>query len=163
MLPNLRDIQIRPLSFAQENFAQVAAWHHQECVRQGLKSTLELRTQRLRRHLHADPVPQTLVALSGEQALGCVSLVNYNVRADNSVFIPRSTSLVLAPLWLSNLFVCEPLRRRGLGSLLVTAAEDYARGLAADFTEFYQKRGWEITRRTRLGGRIVNIMKRSLV
>lgn len=170
MSPSLRDIHIRPLAFVQDSFAQVAAWHHQECERQGLKSSLELRAQRLRRHLQADPVPQTLVAMSGQQAVGCVSLVNYNVRADNSVFIPRSTSLVLAPLWLSNLFVCESLRNRGLGNLLVAAAEDYARGLdldelwlsAADFTEFYQKRGWEITRRTRLGGRVVNIMKRRL-
>ena len=33
---------------------------------------------------------------------------------------------------------------------------------AAEYTEFYQKRGWQISRRTRLGGRVVNIMRLTL-
>lgn len=165
----MTDIHIKPLAFTPEFFQQVAAWHHQECERQGLKSSLELRQQRLQLHIQNKAVPQTLVALAQQKPIGCVSLVNYNFRADNSVLIPRSTSHLVAPLWLSNLFVRENIREQGIGSLLIDAAVNYARTLgmdelwlsAAEFTEFYQKRGWEITRRTRLGGRVVNIMKRN--
>lgn len=170
MPPAIANISIKPLAYAPEFFAQVAAWHHQECERQGLKSSLELRQQRLQLHIQNKPAPQTLVAIAEGEVIGCVSLVNYTFRADNSVLIPRNTSPVIAPLWLSNLFVCETYREQGVGTLLIDAALHYARSLelselwlsAAEFTGFYQKRGWEITRRTRLGGRVVNIMKRGL-
>jgi GNAT superfamily N-acetyltransferase len=170
MPPVTADIHIKPLASTPEFFTQVAAWHHQECERQGLKSSLELRQQRLQLHIQNKSVPQTLVAIAQGEAIGCVSLVNYNFRTDNSVLIPRSTSHIIAPLWLSNLFVCEAVREQGVGTRLINAAVHYARALelselwlsAAEFTGFYQKRGWEVTRRTRLGGRAVNIMKREL-
>jgi predicted N-acetyltransferase YhbS len=169
--PAAAPIHTKPLVLAPEFFVQVAAWHHQECERQGLKSTLELRQQRLQLHVQAKPVPQTLVAIEQEMAVGCVSLVNYNFRSDNSVLIPRNTSQISTPLWLSNLFVREDRREQGLGTLLIDAAINYAQAVgmtelwlsAAEYTGFYQKRGWEIVRRTKLGGRAVNIMKRSLV
>jgi GNAT superfamily N-acetyltransferase len=90
-------------------------------------------------------------------------LVNYTYRTDSSVPIPRK----IEPVWLSNLFVLEQKRNQGLGNLLIEAAKKYAADLgllelwlsAAEYTEFYEKRGWEITRRTRLGGRQVNVMR----
>lgn len=166
------DIQIKPLAFVPQFLAQVAAWHHQECERQGLKSSLELRQQRLQLHIQQNSVPKTLVAVNERQsAIGCVSLVNYNFSKDNSVLIPRSTSIAIAPLWLSNLFVCEDTREQGVGTQLINAAIDYARALgltelwlsAAEHTGLYQHRGWEIIRRTKLGGRSVNIMKKTLL
>jgi N-acetylglutamate synthase-like GNAT family acetyltransferase len=166
----LADLQIKPLALVPEFFNQIAAWHHQECERQGLKSSFELRKQRLQLHIQTRPVPQTLVAVKHDLVVGCVSVVNYTFRSDSEVLSPRHASLHETPLWLSSLFVSEYWREQGIGSALITAAMSYARTLgvkelwlsAAEFTEFYQKREWVVTRRTRLGGRKVNIMQRSL-
>lgn len=160
----LADLCIQPLSLTPEFIPQVAAWHHQECERQGLKSSLALRQQRLQLHLLGRAVPQTLIATCGENIFGCVSLVNYQSGAR-----PQSAGLH-SPVWLSNLYVQEPHRQQGIGTLLVDDAIEYAKNLAlpelwlsaTDFTDFYQKRGWKITRRTRLGGRVVNIMKKDI-
>lgn len=144
-------------------FAQVAQWHHQECERQGLKSSLALRQQRLVLHVQQSAIPKTLVALRNQQLVGCVSLVNYTYRSAERM--PKVASDT--PVWLSNLFVLEELRHQGLGNALIDAAKNYARNLgltelwlsATDYTDYYQKRGWEIVRRTRLGGRQVNVMR----
>jgi len=156
-------VHIKPLVLTPEFFAQVAAWHHHECERQGLKSTLALRQQRLQLHIQREDIPQTLVAVAGQQLLGCVSLVSYHLLANND----DSSARQLAPIWLTNLFVHQDSREQGLGTLLVNAAVRYASTLdmteiwlsAAEFTPFYQKRGWEIMRHARLGGRQVNIMR----
>ena len=146
-----------------EFFAQVAHWHHQECERQGLKSSLSLRQQRLVLHVQQNPHPKTLIALRGKQLLGCVSLVNYTYR--RSERMPKVASD--SPVWLSNLFVLEQYRQQGVGTALIDAAKNYAQDLgltelwlsATDYTDYYQKRDWEIVRRTRLGGRQVNVMR----
>ena len=61
-------------------------------------------------------------------------------------------------------------RQQGIGNLLIEAAKKYSLGLganelwlsAAEFTDYYQKRAWEIVRKTRLGGRQVNVMRIAL-
>ncbi len=139
---------------------QVAVWHHQECERQGLRSSLALRQQRLQLHLQQRPVPHTLVALWQGHLAGCVSLVNYHLRQEQS-------AASLSPIWLSNLFVREAWRRQGIGTALVEAGTAYVRNLgrddiwlsAAEYTDFYRKRGWQQVRATRLGGRQVNILR----
>ena len=157
------EIKIQLLEHLPEHFMQVAAWHHQECERQGLQSTIATRQQRLLSHVQQNAIPKTIIALQGQKLLGCVSLVNYHYQTDNSVFIPINS----APLWLSNLFVVDESRGQGLGNLLIEAAKKYAMDLgalelwlsAAEYTDYYQKRGWEIVRKTRLAGRSVNIMR----
>lgn len=144
-------------------FAQVAQWHHQECERQGLKSTLALRQQRLVLHLRGGQIPKTLIALHGNQLLGCVSLVDYTYRSSERMPKVASSS----PVWLSNLYVVDTYRQQGIGNQLINAAKTYSRNLglqelwlsATDYTDYYQKRGWQIERRTRLGGRAVNVMR----
>jgi len=160
------EIKIRLLQQEPEHFAQVAAWHHQECERQGLQSTIATRQQRLLLHVQHAAIPKTIIALHGKKLLGCVSLVTYHYRTDNSVLIPPNS----APLWLSNLFVLDERRQQGLGNLLIEAAKKYACDFgaaelwlsAAEFTDYYQKRGWAVIRKTRLGGRLVNVMRVSL-
>jgi N-acetylglutamate synthase-like GNAT family acetyltransferase len=157
------EINIRLLQDAPSHFAQVASWHHQECERQGLQSTLATRQQRLLLHVQNNKIPKTLILTQGKHLIGCVSLVNYTYRVDSSVLIPVNS----APVWLSNLFVVESKRKQGFGNLLIDAAKKYACELgaeelwlsAAEYTEYYQKRGWEIMRLTRLGGRQVNVMR----
>lgn len=144
-------------------FAQVAQWHHQECERQGLKSSIALRQQRLVLHVQENAIPKTLIALRDSQLVGCASLVNYTYRSSERM--PKVTSP--SPVWLSNLFVLEEFRYQGIGNSLIDAAKNYAQNLAleelwlsaTDYTDYYQKRGWEIVRRTRLGGRQVNVMR----
>lgn len=156
-------MDIFALAHKPEFFAQVAHWHHDECERQGLKSSLALRQQRLILHVQQNPIPKTLIALRGGQLVGCVSLVNYTYRSSERM--PKVASE--SPVWLSNLFVLENVRHQGIGNALVDAAKHYAQRLgldelwlsATDFTDYYQKRGWEIVRRTRLGGRQVNVMR----
>jgi len=146
-----------------EFFAQVAHWHHQECERQGLKSSIALRQQRLVLHVQESSIPKTLIALRGNQVVGCASLVNYTYRSSERM--PKVASP--SPVWLSNLFVLEEFRQQGIANTLIDAAKNYAQGLdleelwlsATDYTHYYQKRGWEIVRRTKLGGRQVNVMR----
>lgn len=156
-------IDVRPLQTEPQHFAAVAQWHHQECERQGLKSTLALRQQRLVLHVQQDAIPKTFIALRADRLVGCVSLVNYTYRSSERM--PKVSSS--SPVWLTNLFVLEDLRQQGIGNTLVEAAKNYANDLgldelwlsATDFTDYYQKRSWEIVRRTRLGGRQVNVMR----
>jgi N-acetylglutamate synthase-like GNAT family acetyltransferase len=146
-----------------ECFEQVARWHHQECERQGIKSSLALRQQRLVLHVQRNAIPKTLIAMSGSELIGCVSLVNYTYRSSERM--PKVSTD--SPVWLSNLFVLEPYRHQGVGNGLIDAAKNYAQRLdldelwlsATDYTDYYQKRGWEIARRTRLAGRQVNVMR----
>ena len=157
------ELQIALLDNHPEFFAQVAYWHHQECERQGLKSTLALRQQRLVLHVKENLVPKTLIILYRGELVGCVSLVNYTYRSSERMPKVASDS----PVWLSNLFVVETQREKGIGSALIDAAKQYAHDLglselwlsATDYTDYYQKRGWEIIRRTRLAGRQVNVMR----
>lgn len=163
VVKKIPDIEHRTLESQPEFFAQVAHWHHQECERQGLKSTLALRQQRLALHMRESAIPKTLIALQSAQLVGCVSLVDYTYRSSERM--PKVTSD--SPVWLSNLFVQEKYRYQGIGNSLIDAAKQYAQDLnleelwlsATDYTDYYQKRGWEIVRRTKLGGRQVNVMR----
>lgn len=156
-------INICVLESKPEFFAQVAQWHHQECERQGLKSSLALRQQRLVMHVRDNNIPKTLIALQNNQLVGCVSLVDYTYRSSERM--PKVTTE--SPVWLSNLFVQENYREQGIGNQLIDAAKHYAQSLgldelwlsATDYTDYYQKRRWEIVRRTKLGGRQVNVMR----
>lgn len=161
--PAFSPVDIIALESMPEYFEQVAQWHHQECERQGVKSSLALRQQRLVLHVQKSHIPKTLIALCEGQIVGCVSLVNYTYRSSERM--PKVASE--SPVWLSNLFVLESLRQQGFGNALIDAAKQYASDLgldelwlsATDYTDYYQKRGWEIIRRTRLAGRQVNVMR----
>ena len=158
-------LEITPLKNSPEYFSQVALWHHQECERQGLKSTLELRRERLIKHIQSESIPKTFIATINNELVGCVSLVNYAYGRDSV-----RAKITETPLWLSNLFVQPEYRNRGIGNQLIEKAKTYAQELkltelwltATEFTDYYQKRGWKISRKTRLGGRQVNVMRTSM-
>jgi N-acetylglutamate synthase-like GNAT family acetyltransferase len=156
------EISITPLKNSPEIFSRVALWHHQECERQGLKSTLELRRERLVKHIQSESIPKTFIATFNNELVGCVSLVNYAYGRDSI-----RAKIIDTPLWLSNLFVQSEFRNRGIGNQLIDKAKSYACELnltelwltATEFTNYYQKRHWEIARKTRLGGKQVNVMR----
>ena len=156
------EMNIQQLNSEPEVFSQVALWHHQECERQGLKSTLELRRERLIKHIQSESIPKTFIATLNNELVGCVSLVNYAYGRDSV-----RAKITDTPLWLSNLFVIPHYRNRGIGNQLIEKAKAYAQELkltelwltATEFTDYYQKRDWEIERKTRLGGKQVNVMR----
>jgi N-acetylglutamate synthase-like GNAT family acetyltransferase len=155
-------VSITPLKNSPDIFSNVALWHHQECVRQGLKSTLELRRERLVKHIQSESIPKTFIATLDNELVGCVSLVNYAYGRDSV-----RAKITDTPLWLSNLFVQPKFRNCGIGNQLIEKAKSYASELkltelwltATEFTDYYKKRNWEIARKTRLGGKQVNVMR----
>jgi N-acetylglutamate synthase-like GNAT family acetyltransferase len=158
-------LKITPLKNSPEIFSQVALWHHQECERQGLKSTLELRRERLVKHIQSESIPKTFIATLNDELIGCVSLVNYAYGRDGV-----RAKVTDTPLWLSNLFVLPQFRNQGIGNQLIEKAKTHASELklpelwltATEFTDYYQKRDWAIARKTRLGGKQVNVMRVNL-
>ncbi|WP_341937665.1 GNAT family N-acetyltransferase [Marinimicrobium sp. C2-29] len=152
---------VEPLTVAttETQLSVVAGWHHDECRRRGIRSSLARRTEQLRAHLDSFPIPVTLLARKGPEPLGCVSLVRYQASAGGSDRV-----------WLSNLYVRADARRRGLGSLLVDRACRYAREQGETelwlFTDnrqvFYKKRGWQLGGEARVSGSDVEILVRRL-
>lgn len=159
------EMNIQQLNAEPEIFSRVALWHHQECERQGLKSTLELRRERLVKHIQSESIPKTFIATLDNELVGCVSLVNYAYGRDSV-----RAKITDTPLWLSNLFVQPKFRNQGIGNQLIEKAKSYASELnlielwltATEFTDYYKKRDWEIARKTRLGGKQVNVMRVNL-
>jgi len=148
--------RIQPLSHHPAALDQLALWHHRECLRQGLESSLERRRTYLAKHLSLDPLPVTLVALGAkDEPIGCVSLVRYS-----------SAARPQARIWLSNLYVLEAHRRRGLGQRLLNSALQRARQLNLRhiwlFTDrqfdYYARRGWQAVGEACLGSDGVQIM-----
>ncbi len=137
----------------------IARWHHEHCLDCGLTSSLERRMEQLHRHLTSEAIPTTLIARTGTEVLGSVSLVRYQASAGGS-----------KRLWLSNLYVPEALRGQGLGSVLVDKACRYAHEQGETeiwlFTDnqqaFYQKRGWQPGGEARVSQSDVDIFVRRL-
>lgn len=154
---------VEPLTPATAGLARfletIAGWHHEHCLARGLSSRLDRRLEQLQRHLTADPFPVTLVARKGEAALGGVSLVRYETGAGAG-----------ERLWLSNLYVCQSARGRGLGSVLVEKACRYAHEQGETelwlFTdqqqEFYRRRDWQPAGDARISRAEVDIFVRPL-
>lgn len=140
---------------AEDWLRTVAGWHHDECVSRGIRSSLARRTEQLRAHLDASPIPVTLLAHKGPEPLGCVSLVRYQASAGGHDRV-----------WLSNLYVRADVRRRGLGEALLKrvlayAGEQQLPGLwlfTDQWQDFYRKRGWHPSGDAHLSGSDVDIL-----
>lgn len=158
-LPASPEPVIQSLDRCPDALEQLAHWHHQQCLQQGLTaSSLPRRRHYLAGHLGPEAIPVTLVASRQGLVLGCVSLVRHG------------TGEAPDRVWLSNLYVDEAHRRCGLGTQLLASAQDYARDLELPaiwlFTdrqsEYYRARGWQRAGDARVGGGSVIIMTRAL-
>lgn len=67
------ELRILPLRDCSDCLDQIASWHQQEWQQQDLAE----RTRQLTTHLSDEAIPTTLVAFSGDCAVGSVSLVRY--------------------------------------------------------------------------------------
>ncbi|MBU2887608.1 GNAT family N-acetyltransferase [Gilvimarinus agarilyticus] len=159
------NVAIKTLRQRPDLLDQVAAWHHRECLRQGIQTTLAKRKTRLHKHLSTDnAIPQTWLALNARHLVGCISLVSYHLTPI------ASQEPEPEPLWLSNLYVQPDFRCTGVGTQLVDFVAAFARGvgeselwlMASEQTEFYHQRGWQLVRQARIAKQPVNVMRRAL-
>ena len=159
-----REIEISNVNQCHEWLPQIALWHHNEWLRahlssdvcpKSIASKLSEREKTLARHLCDDPLPTTLVAHIGDRPVGTVSLVYYQFTKSSE-----------ATEWLTNLFVIPECRCRGIASLLLSCAIEYANShllerlllYTSDQVAFYQKRHWRSINRGVVQGQNVEIM-----
>lgn len=105
-------------------------------------------------------IPLALVAFDGEELLGtvCLKMHDMDTRQD------------LTP-WLAGLYVTTPRRRKGIGTMLVSAIEKEACALGVSklflYTPkseaFYTRLGWQVNERTEYHGYPITIMCKKIV
>ena len=109
--------------------------------------------------LNRGRVPLALVAFDGDRPLGTISLLEESI----------STRKHLAP-WLGGLYVCEEMRRHGIGKQLIEAAVGEAGKLGVEqlfigirqAEDYYLKLGWEMVKRIDYYGEEIAIMRLDL-
>lgn len=153
---------------------EIADWHHREwlrgykasqrrldCSERDLAHDVRERAHNLRSHFCAAPVPSTFIALgdiSGLQyAIGSVSIVYYQFSKHRK---PSE--------WLTNLYVQEGWRGRGIGQALMDHLLAYAgsnhigqvRLYTRDHESYYRKRNWEFCHRGLVQGSSVSVLSK---
>ena len=148
-------LSILPLRDRPQAIEQLARWH---CAQWGWinpASTVERRIARFADHLQPGRVPQTFIALDGEQLLGSASLVAADLPARDD----------LTP-WLASVYVDPPFRNRGVGAALVARVTEEARTLGQpalylftpDRAAFYARLGWQVVEQADWNGTAVTVM-----
>ena len=134
----------------------IAQWHWQEWGHLDADGSLESWTEGLMERTNRDDVPTTLVALSDDELIGSVTLVEHDM----------DTRLDLSP-WLAGLFVHPDFRAKGVGGALTIAATEKAASLGVTtlylYTrparDLYRRLGWSDVCAERYEGRDVTIMQ----
>jgi GNAT superfamily N-acetyltransferase len=151
--------RILPLVERPQAINQLALWHFVQWGVMNPASTVERRRERLQTHLQRGRVPQTFIAVDGEQLLGSASLVAADLPSHDN----------LSP-WLASVYVDPPFRNRGIGAALVQAVVEEARSLrfpllylfTPDRARFYAGLGWETIEQSRWHDMAVTIMQYDL-
>ncbi len=136
----------------------IARWLFDEWGHRSPDGSVEGMVDNLRDRLQRDALPLALLAHEDKEPVGTVSLKIREVEVR-----PQYEH------WLGTLFVAEPRRRMGIGSLLVGAAADEARRLEIselylytrrrDTERLYERLGWAEVERLEYRGRPAVIMK----
>lgn len=155
---------------------EIADWHHREwlrgyntsrhrhdCSEKDLAHDIREREHNLRGHFCADPVPNTFIALTEEpgqqHAIGSVSIVYYQFSRHRK---PSE--------WLTNLYVEEGWRGRGVGQALMDCLLAYAgrhhigqvRLYTRDHEPYYRKRNWAFCYRGLVQGCSVSVLSKTI-
>jgi GNAT superfamily N-acetyltransferase len=152
-------IQILPLRERSELIEQLALWHFAQWGSINPASTVERRIARLEGHLQPNRVPQTFIAVDGDQLLGSASLVAADLPSRED----------LSP-WLASVYVDPPFRNRGVGAALVEQVAQEARSLGfstiylftPDRAKFYAELGWQVVELDEWNGTQVTVMELKL-
>lgn len=156
--------------------SEIASWHHREWLKgyneshrlepfraQDFADDVREREHNLRSHLSGTTVPATFVAYTDtgirEQAIGSISVVYYQFSKHRK---PSE--------WITNLFVLEEWRCRGVGEALLNTILHYAqchnisqlRLYTRDKEDYYRKRNWEFCHTGLVQGNTVSVLTRVL-
>ena len=112
--------------------------------------------RRIRTWLTRNQIPTALVAISDDSVIGTVALKDREL-----------PDLEYGP-WLAGLFVVPQHRCRGIGALLVAAAERQASALGVQHLHlytpasegFYERLGWTVVDRVALPSGTVSVMRK---
>jgi N-acetylglutamate synthase-like GNAT family acetyltransferase len=148
-------MRIEYLADCPETLPTLARWKHTEWGHLRAGDTVEKRQDRIARTSNRDGIPLTVVALEGEEVLGCASLIEHDMQ----------TRMELTP-WLAGVYVGEDYRRRGIGAELVRRIMSEAGKLKVPLLylytvhseRLYAALGWTFMERTSYLGSDVVIM-----
>jgi GNAT superfamily N-acetyltransferase len=153
----MTDVTIRPLIEHANAIPSIAAWFYEEWREIYGKETQASVQQRIETWLTRNQIPTAFVAVAEGQVVGTVAL------KESELQFPYSP-------WLAGLFVAPPLRRKGIGALLVSAAEYEAASLGIEclylYTPaslvFYESLGWLLVERCQSPSGSVAVMSKRL-
>jgi len=152
-------ISIKYLSDCKEAASVLAEWLFNEFSYLIPGKTIADVTASLESRMNKDKAPICLVAYSGEELVGTISLklTDMDIETD---FSP----------WLAALFVAEKHRCRGIGALLIAsllnAAKDLGYSMLYLYTptkeQYYKKFEWHTVEKMNYKGSSVVVMKRTI-
>jgi GNAT superfamily N-acetyltransferase len=106
-----RDLRIESIADHLDLVEVVAQWHWDEWGHADPGGSLATWTEGLRQRTNRGTIPTTYVALTGEEPIGSVTLVEHDM----------ATRRDLSP-WLAGLYVATRFRGQGVGSALIRHA-----------------------------------------
>ena len=132
----------------------IAQWHHDEWRDYNPGQTLAQRIQNMQRHLDADLIPSTFVAIN-QDVVGSAAIVEHDMDKYQE----------LTP-WLASVYVEVSSRGQGIGTSLVSHVMQHAKtaGITSlylftpDRQNFYQRLGWQVLSREEYRGHEVTVM-----
>lgn len=152
------DVAVYPMLDYPTEVPRIASWFFEQWRPLYTEESLASVERRIRTWLTRNQIPTALVAVSDKRIVGTVALK-----------IRELPDLDFGP-WLAGLFVVPEQRRRGIGALLVAAAEQQASALGVrqlhlyttDSEGFYERLGWKVVDRHALPTRTVSVMRKDL-
>jgi N-acetylglutamate synthase-like GNAT family acetyltransferase len=137
---------------------RIASWFFEQWRPLYTEESLASVERRIRTWLTRNQIPTALVAVSEKEVIGTVALKTWEL-----------PGLDFGP-WLAGLFVVPEQRRRGIGALLVAAAEQQASALGVRqlhlYTpaseDFYERLGWMVVDHVVLPSGTVSVMRKDL-
>lgn len=148
----MKTIVIHPLADHVDAIPSIAAWREIY----GMETQASVQ-QRIGTWVDRNQIPTALVAVAGNQVIGTVALKE------------RELHFSYSP-WLAGLFVIPQFRRKGVGALLVGAAEREAASLGVErlylYTPgsqaFYENLGWFALEHCQLPSGAVAVLSKQL-
>jgi predicted N-acetyltransferase YhbS len=153
-------MDIHYLGDRREVIPVVASWIYEEWSFLFPGKTVRYVESLLRKRVHKNKLPMTLVAFESGRPVGTVSLKTFDLE----------TRKDLKP-WAASLYVAEPWRKKGVGSALIKAAEQKAVELKIsklflftidELVPFYLKLGWKVKEETEHNSYTIIIMEKEL-
>lgn len=152
-------IQIGFLADRREEVHRIAEWFYLEWSFMYPGWTVRNFIRMISRRTNRDRLPLILVACQGEEPVGTVSLKRHD----------RGAPARLGP-WITSLYVREDSRRKGIGRMLMSAAEEKAFHLGIQelflmtyrLEPFYRRLGWTELDRADHDGYVISIMSKRL-